>query len=671
MVLAASALLAAIFAAVAGFSLQQTDERLTIQLEREATRLQSVYLAAQAELEHEALTLAYSMASEPGTRRLLAEASRTFQDEGSEGPRIRQLRDALNAKVSEQWGGLHDLYDVRQMQFLLLPDLISFLRLHAPDDYGDSLVEARPLLRGVQSDMVPRSGFEIGRAYAGIRGGVPVIGAETEGAPRHVALLEVGLGMEKLLARLSDKLDIGIAVLLKPDSVTHAMWEQYRPDAARPGQRPCCFLLSASRPEAAEWLDASLLDVHPSALESRVLDWKGARFQTVQFPLRDYLGQLEASRPPVGTVLVWRNATHQLAAYHAARSAMVRSTLATYAVTQLIILALLRLSRWEWQRQLDKQTAAIARLSHRNELLLETAGEGIFGVDRDGRASFINPSALRMLGYRAEQVVGHNQHRLFHHHHADGSPYPDDHCPVFMTLKDGKPRKCEDWFIRSDGRGFPVAMTVTPIDEQGRREGAVVVFSDISELKARQEELVRLATTDSLTGVSNRRRFLELLSAELARVKRHGGSASLLMTDLDHFKQVNDEHGHAAGDLVLKHYVEIIRQTLRKTDSVGRLGGEEFAILLPGDGVEGARELAERLRSELEASPARSDSVSIAITVSIGIAALMPTDDKADAPLQRADQALYAAKDGGRNQVRIHRMPSDRTRTDDPGTTFS
>ncbi|PKO57079.1 MAG: hypothetical protein CVU28_00590, partial [Betaproteobacteria bacterium HGW-Betaproteobacteria-21] len=172
--------------------------------------------------------------------------------------------------------------------------------------------------------------------------------------------------------------------------------------------------------------------------------------------------------------------------------------------------------------------------------------------------------------------------------------------------------------------------------------------------------------TDPLTGVSNRRHFLELLDAELARVKRLRSQAALLMTDLDHFKQVNDAYGHAAGDQVLKHYVGIIRQTLRKTDTIGRLGGEEFAILLPGDGIDGALELAERLRSRLEASPVLSDGALISITVSIGIAALVRTDDTSDAPLQRADVALYAAKEGGRNRVRIYQIVPDRTKVD-PG----
>ncbi|PKO58318.1 MAG: hypothetical protein CVU25_05015, partial [Betaproteobacteria bacterium HGW-Betaproteobacteria-19] len=403
-VLIASSLLAAIFAAVAVLSLQQVDERFTVQREQEATRLQSVYLAAQAELEHEALTLAYSMASEPETRRLLAAATQLFQVEGSGGPGIGLLRQALNDRVHEQWRGLHDRYDLRQLQFLLAPDLISFLRLHALGEYGDTLVDLRPLLRGVQDDLVPRSGFEIGRAYAGIRGGVPVMSMPDDGPSQPVGVLEVGLGLEGLLMRLSNKLDIGIAVLLKSKAVSHAMWEAYRPDVSSPEQRACCYLLSSSRAEAAEWINASMLDADTTGLESGLLEWQGTPFHTVRFPLRDHLGQVDPSRPAIGTILIWRTATAQLAAHKEARSTIIRTALMAYAVTQLLMLALLHRSRSEWQRQLDLQTAAIADLSHQNELLLHTAGEGIYGVDREGLASFVNPSALRMLGYRHEQV---------------------------------------------------------------------------------------------------------------------------------------------------------------------------------------------------------------------------------------------------------------------------
>lgn len=665
-VLIASTALAALFAGSAMLSLNQHDIRLELQLEAQAVSLQSIYEASMDELEHEARALAYTMASDPEIANILGEADHVLRGRAdADDVRAVQLRAALTAKLDRQWQDLNRMFDLRQLQFLLTPDLRSFLRFHARERYGDSLIDIRPMLRSIQSDLIPRSGFEIGRTFAGIRGGAAIIRRHTDGNPpmidaqrsseqgEYVGTLEVGIGVDGLLRRLSEKLDIGIAVLLNSERVTSSMWSVYQPSPP-PDRGTCCFLLSASRPEASGWLAASLIGRGKPKAESWLQAWEGKRFQLIRFPLIDFLGKQDPRSPQAGTILIWRDAAPTLAAHRAARSDTVRNALVGYAVVQLIVLLLLNLSRREWKRQLDLQTAAVTRLSRQNALLLNTAGEGIYGVEPDGVTSFINPAALAMLGYSAEHAVGRNQHHLFHHHHADGSPYPDASCPIFQTLRDGKRRSCEDTFIRADGTFFPVALTVSPIHDGDQRGGAVVVFRDISELKEKREALLQLATTDPLTGASNRRQFLERLDDELARLKRKGGAVTLLMADLDHFKHVNDTYGHAAGDAVLKHFVEIVSDTLRKTDAIGRLGGEEFAIVLPGDGIEGARELAERLRERIKTSPSIFENKPIQISVSIGIASLSARDPSAEAALKRADEALYSAKKAGRDRVTVH-----------------
>ena len=666
-VLIASTALAALFAGSAMLSLDQHDIRLNLQLETQAVSLQNIYEASMEELEHEVQALAYTMASDPEIADILGEANHVLRGNAdNDDVRAVKLRAALTAKLDRQWQDLNHMFDLRQLQFLLTPDLRSFLRFHARERYGDSLMELRPMLRSIQSDLIPRSGFEIGRTFAGIRGGAAIIRRYTAGhrpltgaqlsteQGEHVGTLEVGIGVDGLLKRLSKKLDIGIAVLLNPERVTSAMWSVYQPSSPSPDQRACCFLLSASSPEASGWLAASLIGSGKPKAESWLQSWEGKRFQVIRFPLIDFLGKRDPRRPQAGTILIWRDAAPTLAAHRAARSDTVRNALVGYAVVQLIVLLLLNLSRREWKRQLDLQTAVVMRLSRQNALLLNTAGEGIYGVEPDGVTSFINPAALAMLGYSGKRAVGQNQHHLFHHHHADGTPYPEENCPIFQTLHDGKRRSCEDTFIRADGTFFPVALTVSPIRDGDQRGGAVVVFRDISELKEKREALLQLATTDPLTGASNRRQFLERLDDELARLKRKGGAVTLLMADLDHFKRVNDTYGHAAGDAVLKHFVEIVSETLRKTDEIGRLGGEEFAIVLPGEGIEGARELAERLRERIKTSPSIFENKPIPISVSIGIASLSAHDSSAEAALKRSDEALYSAKKTGRDRVTIH-----------------
>jgi diguanylate cyclase (GGDEF)-like protein len=165
------------------------------------------------------------------------------------------------------------------------------------------------------------------------------------------------------------------------------------------------------------------------------------------------------------------------------------------------------------------------------------------------------------------------------------------------------------------------------------------------------EHLDRLAKIDPLTQCANRRYFRECLDAELARSARYGHVCSLVVVDLDHFKQINDRDGHSAGDEVLRHFVKVTQQQLRSQDELGRLGGEEFAVLLPETGMDNAHAVAERIRRGIEATAARFGNAEIPFTASFGVACWYSPTESADALLQRADKALYAAKAGGRNRV--------------------
>jgi diguanylate cyclase (GGDEF)-like protein len=173
-----------------------------------------------------------------------------------------------------------------------------------------------------------------------------------------------------------------------------------------------------------------------------------------------------------------------------------------------------------------------------------------------------------------------------------------------------------------------------------------------AELKKKQSELESLTRVDGLTGVLNRSTLVELTSRELARAARQSTNTSLLLLDLDHFKHVNDTWGHPTGDAVLQHVASLCANTVRSTDLVGRLGGEEFIVLLPVTGKEAADLLAEKLRRRIEATPARTPSNVIAVTVSMGLSASTPGDVHSFESLYAlADKNLYRAKQQGRNRV--------------------
>ena len=193
---------------------------------------------------------------------------------------------------------------------------------------------------------------------------------------------------------------------------------------------------------------------------------------------------------------------------------------------------------------------------------------------------------------------------------------------------------------------------VEPVELKARVKVGLRLQRALFELAAKNEILEKLALTDPLTGLANRRAFQQALEAELSRVSRHGRPASLLFLDLDHFKGVNDAHGHAVGDEVLAAFALVLKRGSRRGDLAARVGGEEFAVLLPTTGAVPAGLVAERIRRATE-SRSLGRTVSVPVTVSIG---LTSTEEQAPPPaaeelLRRADAALYRAKAEGRNRV--------------------
>jgi len=182
---------------------------------------------------------------------------------------------------------------------------------------------------------------------------------------------------------------------------------------------------------------------------------------------------------------------------------------------------------------------------------------------------------------------------------------------------------------------------------------ALKLVGALHKIEANTQELQLLATQDAATGLFNRRYLLETGQHELARMHRYGSPLALLMLDVDNFKRVNDTWGHPVGDRVLQGVAQVMKAMVRDQDTVGRLGGEEFAVLLPETDRDGAMGIAERMRAAVEARPLAmaDDGTLVRVTVSIGVTALLTENDSFEEALMRADKALYQAKENGRNQV--------------------
>jgi diguanylate cyclase (GGDEF)-like protein/PAS domain S-box-containing protein len=285
------------------------------------------------------------------------------------------------------------------------------------------------------------------------------------------------------------------------------------------------------------------------------------------------------------------------------------------------------------------------------ETLLESTSDFIYFKDRQSRFRFCSQTLARITGHKHwRDMIGKHDLEVFPR--AVAEVYQQEEAQVFAR---GEPLIGRvDPYVDEAGAPGWVSTNKWPVfgDDGKTVVGLFGISRVVTEQKRQADELHKMAVTDSLTGVATRREFIANLSRELARLRRDPTQVcSLLMLDLDDFKGINDLHGHAVGDAVLKHVTRLAGLEIREADSVGRLGGEEFGILLPGSGAAEAEVFAERLRQKIHATPWADDASGLATTASIGVTALSAADRTAEQPLARADKAMYEAKHRGRNRV--------------------
>jgi diguanylate cyclase (GGDEF)-like protein/PAS domain S-box-containing protein len=277
---------------------------------------------------------------------------------------------------------------------------------------------------------------------------------------------------------------------------------------------------------------------------------------------------------------------------------------------------------------------------------IRVAQDAVIVIDGKGIIQEYNPAAERMFGFQAADLIGTTVNRLMPEMTAaKHDQYLQQKRPAGFQLM-GRGREIIG--RRADGSEFPIEVTVGTHQSEGTTYH-VGLLRDITRQREKEQRLTKLATTDSLTGLLNRRAFLE--AGERMMECRGHQPLTVLMLDADRFKNVNDTHGHAAGDEVLKRLAGIVATSARADDAVGRLGGEEFAVLLHNTGVEGGTNLADRmLRAVREAQVELGGDQTINFTVSIGISSTATAHDLSSL-LHQADQALYAAKNSGRDRL--------------------
>ena len=294
--------------------------------------------------------------------------------------------------------------------------------------------------------------------------------------------------------------------------------------------------------------------------------------------------------------------------------------------------------------------AQLALSENKLRLLSETIPDIIWMMDTTLKLTYLNPAVTTFTVYTVEEALA--------------MPIEERYSPETLKVMRKKfqiamvdPAYTEDTMeaevYKKDGSSLWMMVHIRTIkDENGTLQGIVGVSRDITFQKKKEALLTEFATLDSLTGVINRRFFMDRLSDELDRSVRYSLSASVMMLDIDHFKKVNDTYGHAAGDAALLRFVNVVQECLRSSDFLGRIGGEEFAIVLPGTTLSGATILADRILRTVAAAEIHYGGKVFKVTTSIGVTESLPPDTPSSV-VDRADQALYTAKDSGRNCFRV------------------
>ncbi|MDB5733046.1 MAG: diguanylate cyclase [Variovorax sp.] len=327
---------------------------------------------------------------------------------------------------------------------------------------------------------------------------------------------------------------------------------------------------------------------------------------------------------------------------------------------QVLSLTLLKLDSERLMAVLDDVSLSVKRdreLRH-SQAWIHTVSSGIINVDYalmsldcQGLVQGWNAGIRHVTGFEADATVGCSYANF----------YPDGDLHGYRVLERLREADLtgwnleEGWLRRAGGERFWGSCLIVPLrarNEAANEERAYsLIIRDISDRREAHEALRRSVWCDHLTGLANRRAFFDAAAIAMQRCAKAGLPLSVAVFDADHFKSVNDNHGHAAGDAVLRHLAAGLSATFRTTDIVARFGGEEFVVLLPGSPGDEAQAIAQRLCMHVAAKPVNVDGASIHYTVSAGVAGMTDDIGSLDELIKRADTAMYSAKARGRNRV--------------------
>ncbi len=527
-------------------------------------------------------------------------------------------------------------------------DRICFLRVHSPKRYGD-LID-RFTMAGAVSTGKPFHGIELGPLGTfTLRVVHPwIVDDKLEG------YIELGMEIEHISQFIKQALNLELLVLIEKKFLERNMWEAGLNILNRKGNWDLFhdFVIIDQTMEDSVALNKKLSFHQHQKDDDSIF--------SVEFTNRHYKGTLkgltDAGGRSVGDFAFLVDITAQ-------QTDLVKLTLIITGLFLVIggglflffnsyiggIQNRLITSRTKLQSEIKvrrQSEEALARSEKRFRSIFETSKDAIVSMDKEGILQMVNTAGMELFNLTDSDLglinfrdlyVDPTMHRSF----------------LAEILKQGYIRDFGMQLHRKDNKVMDCLMTLTTkLSDKGELIGYEGIVRDVTPFKRMEEELRRLATKDSLTGINNRRNFLDLAQIEMNRSKRYEHPFSLIMLDIDHFKKVNDTYGHSAGDQVLNEFCGICLKAIRENDIMGRLGGEEFAVALVENDKKAAIITAERLREAIASHKMFIGSKEVRITTSLGVAQMLPGCDL-KSMLERADRALYQAKENGRNQMKF------------------
>lgn len=562
--------------------------------------------------------------------------------------RLPVLRGKLFRQLKPVYDELQKI-GLRQFQFHLADDR-SFLRFHMPHMANDPLFELRPSLRIANIEKRPVAGLEVGRTQPGFRYVFPIAKAG-----RHLGSVELSLPFENIQTNLSHLLDKGdFGLLLLKDAVLGRVVASAEDKYVEAPLHPDYLIENPTISRVARNFEQSTIvrELNPILRADRTVQASLHQGESVVIPLIHHAQGYTVSFLAIPDLNGNRSAYivryAQTDSLHELRNGLIRQGILAGLLVLALAAAFLWLHRQRQQLRDDIARREIAESSLRlYERIFNESGDAILVTDHANRIMAVNPAFIALTGYALDDIRGRNPHIL-----SSGQTMPETYQALWAGLKTTGHWQGELIDRRKDGSIYPKWTSISDIrDTAGNVTHYIASFFDISERKAAEAHIERLAHHDQLTGLLNRYSLESRLEQGLLSARRENQRVAVLFIDMDRFKHINDTLGHHMGDALLQEVARRLQACVRESDIVARQGGDEFVVALTGlPTIHDVAPVANKLLRTLGENY-KIEGYALHSSPSIGIA-LFPNDgDTVDALLKNADMAMYSAKEKGRNNV--------------------